>query len=643
MSIKVALSDGIKEFESEITVREIAESIGGCLSGVVVCGKLNGSNLIDLNAKLSADCKLDIITSRDAEYLSVMRHTASHVLAHAVKSLYPTCKLAIGHSISTGFYYDIDFVTPITTADFPKIEKEMKDIIKADFPIERFALAKREANKRMKETGAFYKTELIKAIPTGEEICFYKQGEYVDLCVGPHLASTGKLKAFSLINIIDAYWKDDEKNKMLTRIYGTAFEKKSELDEFLAKLEEAKKRDHNKLGKKLGFFMSDDNVGLGLPLLMPKGAKLMQILTRFVEDEAERRGYALTRTPSIAKSSFLGLSENRDSNDKMSVIGNEEKGDGLFALRHITDVFHFSIFNNGTKSYVDLPVRYAETALVFKNDTSGEMHGLVKTRQSTIANGNILCAPEQAESELTGAINLIYFLLKRLGMENDVSYRLTLVNKKDRKKYFDGELLEKIQNITEEIFADLHISYVEIFGDTAFYGEKLDIIAKNVHGAEDTIITVQLDFAQAERFDMSYIDEKGEKKRPLVISTICCFEKIIAMLIEKYAANFPLWLSPVQAMVIPKTASENELATAFAEKLSGQGIRIKSDIRNGKSDYKIKDAELEKIPYIIVIDENDKENNLICVRRRSKGDLGKMTEQNFIAKIREELDNYIAE
>ena len=582
---------------------------------------------------------MQIITLKDKEGLEVLRHTCSHVLAQAVKKIYPTCKLAIGPTIENGFYYDIEFKTPINQQDLVMIEKEMQDIIKSDFPIERIVYKKTEALKVMKGFSEPYKVELIHDLPAGSVISFYKQGDFMDLCRGPHLPSTGKIKAFKLTSITGAYWRGDEKNKMLTRIYGTAFEKKSELEEYINKLEEAKKRDHNKLGRELGIFMTEEVVGQGLPLLMPKGAKIMQILTRFVEDEEEKRGFMITRTSQMAKNDLYRISGHWDHyRDKMFIIGDENSPEAM-ALRPMTCPFQYQIYKNGLKSYRDLPCRYSETATLFRNEASGEMHGLIRVRQFTLSDGHIVCTPEQIEEEFKRCLDLSYYFLECLGMREDVTFRFSKRGKSNKAKYIDNDKAwNETESLMKKILDGIGIEYEEADDEAAFYGPKLDVQAKNVYGKEDTIITIQLDFAAAHSFDMTYIDENGEKQYPFVIhrSSIGCYERTLAMLIEKYAGAFPLWLCPVQVKVLSLTDRTAEYSKQIVEKLHQAGLRAEVDVRNEKLGYKIREAQLEKIPYMFIVGDKEQEEGKVSVRSRKYGDLGALTLDEIIAKLVEE-------
>jgi len=561
------------------------------------------------------------------------------VLAQAVKNIFPTCKLAIGPTVENGFYYDIEFKTPITQQDLAKIEQEMKNIIKSDLPIERIVYSKRDAIKLVKGFEEPYKIELINDLPAGSVISFYKQGDFMDLCRGPHLPSTGKIKAFKLTSITGAYWRGDEKNKMLTRIYGTAFEKKSELDEYLTALEEAKKRDHNKLGRELGIFMTEEVVGQGLPILAPKGAKIMQILSRFVEDEEERRGFMITKTPYMAKNDLYRISGHWDHyRDKMFIIGDENSPEAL-ALRPMTCPFQYQIYKNGLKSYRDLPCRYSETATLFRKEASGEMHGLIRVRQFTLSDGHIVCTPEQVEEEFKRCLNLSYYFLDCLGMKGDVSFRFSKRGKSNKEKYIDND---KVWNETEalmkKILDDIGIDYVEADDEAAFYGPKLDVQARNVYGKEDTIITIQLDFAAAHSFDMTYVDENGEKKYPFVIhrSSIGCYERTLAMLIEKYAGAFPLWISPVQVKVLSLTERTADYASSIVSELTAMGLRAEVDNRNEKIGYKIREAQLEKVPYMFIVGDKEFAEGTVSVRSRKHGEMGARAKQEIYEMLLDE-------
>ena len=635
--MQLKLKNGkVKEVASGITAMEAAKAISEGLARAAVAVRIDGQ-LKDLSAVLDRDCVFEVLTFKDEQGKEIYRHTASHVLAQAIKTVYPTSKLAIGPAVKTGFYYDVDFRNAITMDDLAKIESEMVKIIKADFPIERIELSREEAIKLMNEYGEKYKVELIEELPEGETISFYRQGNFMDLCRGPHLPSTGKIKAFKLTSLAGAYWKGDEKNKMLTRIYGTAFDKKADLDAYLQALEEAKSRDHNRLGRELGIFMTDENVGQGLPLLMPKGAKIIQVLSRWIEDEEARRGYQYTRTPSMSKNNLFKISGHWDHyKDKMFVIGEEGKDEEVLALRPMTCPFQFMIYKNGLKSYRDLPVRYSETAQEFRKEASGEMHGLIRIRQFTLSDGHIICTPEQLESEFKGCVDLLNYLLEVLGLKDSVSFRFSKWDKNDREKYIGDEKdWESVQGVMKQILDHIGLDYVEADGEAAFYGPKLDVQSTNVYGKEDTLFTIQIDFALAPRFDMTYVDENGEKKHPFIIhrSSIGCYERTLAMLIEKYAGAFPTWMAPTQVQVMSLTDRTAGYASDLAREFMSYGIRAEADIRSEKIGYKIREAQLNKIPYMIIIGDKEAEEGVVSVRHRKEGDIGKMTKEQFLQRI----------
>ena len=640
--MQITLKDGSTiSYDREITAGEVAKDISEGLFRIAACAKIDGV-LVDLSTVIDKNCTLEIVTVKDKEGLQVLRHTCSHVLAQAVKNVFPTSKLAIGPTVENGFYYDIEFKTPINQQDIVKIENEMKSIIKSDLPIERLVYAKKDALKIVKDFSEPYKVELINDLPAGATISFYKQGDFMDLCRGPHLPSTGKIKAFKLTSITGAYWRGNENNKMLTRIYGTAFDKKAELDEYLEKLEQAKLRDHNKLGRDLGIFMTEEVIGQGLPILMPKGAKILQILSRFVEDEEEKRGFMITKTPNMAKNDLYRISGHWDHyRDKMFIIGDENSPEAM-ALRPMTCPFQYQIYKNGLKSYRDLPCRYSETATEFRNEASGEMHGLIRVRQFTLSDGHIVCTPEQVEEEFKRCLDLSYYFLDCLGMKGDVTFRFSKRGKDNKAKYIDNDKAwNETEALMKKILDDIGLDYVEAEDEAAFYGPKLDVQSKNVYGKEDTIITIQLDFAAAHSFDMTYIDENGEKQYPFVIhrSSIGCYERTLAMLIEKYAGAFPFWICPEQVRVMSLTERTSSYAKIIVEKLRAAGLRADADIRNEKIGYKIREAQLEKIPYMFIVGDKELEANTVAVRSRKEGDLGVKAIDEIIAELKEENDS----
>ncbi len=572
--------------------------------------------------------------------LQTLRHSASHVLAQAVKRLYPDAKLAIGPAIDTGFYYDFDTEHTFTMEDLEKIEAEMKKIAKENLKIERFELPRSEALELMKEEP--YKIELINDLPEEAVISFYKQGDFVDLCAGPHIAYTSKVKAYKLLSATGAYWRGNEKNKMLQRIYGTAYQTKDELAEHLEHLEEAKKRDHNRLGRELELFTTSDVIGQGLPILLPKGARVIQLLQRFVEDEEQKRGWQLTKTPLMAKSDLYKISGHWDHyREGMFVLGDPENDKEVFALRPMTCPFQYQAYLNRGRSYRDLPMRLNETSTLFRNEASGEMHGLIRVRQFTISEGHLMCTPEQLADEFKGCLELAIFMLKTLGLYEDVSYRFSQWDPEDREKYIGtDEQWAEAQDMMKEILDRLEIPYVIGVGEAAFYGPKLDIQIKNVHGKEDTLITIQIDQMLAEKFGMEYVDKDGTKKNPYIIhrTSLGCYERTLALLIEKYAGAFPLWLAPVQIKLLPIADRHLDYVYEVKKQLEEAGItRIEIDDRSEKIGYKIREAQLEKVPYMILVGDKDIENNVISVRSRKEGDKGSMPASEFIATALEEI------
>ncbi len=634
--MELTLKDGSKlSLDGAMSAYEAAKHISEGLARAALVCSVDGK-LVSMDTVIDRDCNFEVFTFDSEEGKRVYRHTCAHILAQAVKNIYPTVQLAIGPAVDNGFYYDFDFKTPITQADFDKIETEMKSIIKANLPITRMVLSRAEAEALIQKMKQTYKVELLADIPEGEEISFYKQGDFIDLCSGPHLTSTGRIKAFKLTSLTGAYWRGNEKNKMLTRIYGTCFEKKADMEEYLARLEEAKLRDHNKIGRDLGFFMTDENIGQGLPLIMPKGARVIQIMQRFVEDEEQRRGYLLTKTPIMTKNNLFITSGHWDHyKDKMFYIGDEDVDDEILCLRPMTCPLQFTIYKNGLKSYRDLPVRYAETAIEFRKEASGEMHGLTRIRQFTLADGHIVCTPDQLEKEFAGCVDLIKYLTGVFGIDKDIWYRFSRWDPKNADKYVgSAEDWDKVETTMKGILDDLGIKYEEAWGEAAFYGPKLDVQGRNVHGKEDTLFTVQIDFSLATRFDMIYIDENGEKARPLIIhrSSIGCYERTLGMLIEKYNGAFPMWLAPEQVRVLSLTDRTLENAIQVADQLKMAGLRAEADVRSEKLGKKIREAQIEKVPYILVIGDKEAEQGVVAVRHRSEGDLGTMKLDEFIAK-----------
>ena len=641
--IKVDLKGSEKEFESGVSVAEVAKSIGMGLYKSACAAKVNGE-VCDLRTVLNEDCKVEILTFDDKEGKKAYWHTASHIMAQAVNRLYPGTKFAIGPAVDNGFYYDMELPQAITNDDLAKIEAEMKKIIKEDIEIERFELPVAEALALMK--GQDYKEELIREhAAEGEHISFYKQGDFTDLCTGPHLMRTGNVKAVKLTSITGAYWRGDASNKMLQRLYGIAFPKQSMLEEHLTMMAEAKKRDHNKLGRELELFTTSDVIGQGLPILLPKGARIVQLLQRFVEDEEQRRGWLLTKTPFMAKSDLYKISGHWDHyKDGMFVLGDEEKDKEVFALRPMTCPFQYQAYLNRKRSYRDLPLRYNETSTLFRNEASGEMHGLIRVRQFTISEGHLMCTPEQLEDEFRKCLELAIFMLKTLGLYEDVSYRFSQWDPNDRAKYIGTEeQWNEAQGLMERILNHLEIPYEIGIGEAAFYGPKLDIQIKNVYGKEDTLITIQIDQMLAEQFGMVYTDKDGKQKTPCIIhrTSIGCYERTLALLIEKYAGAFPLWLAPVQVKLLPIADRHLDYLYEVKKQLEDKGFRCEVDDRSEKIGYKIREAQLEKVPYMVVVGDKDIENNTISIRKRKEGDLGAMTVEQFLEKIVPDRDNKV--
>ena len=641
--IKVDLKGSEKEFESGVSVAEVAKSIGMGLYKSACAAKVNGE-VCDLRTVLNEDCKVEILTFDDKEGKKAYWHTASHIMAQAVNRLYPGTKFAIGPAVDNGFYYDMELPQAITNDDLAKIEAEMKKIIKEDIEIERFELPVAEALALMK--GQDYKEELIREhAAEGEHISFYKQGDFTDLCTGPHLMRTGNVKAVKLTSITGAYWRGDANNKMLQRLYGIAFPKQSLLEEHLTMMAEAKKRDHNKLGRELELFTTSDVIGQGLPILLPKGARIVQLLQRFVEDEEQRRGWLLTKTPFMAKSDLYKISGHWDHyKDGMFVLGDEEKDKEVFALRPMTCPFQYQAYLNRKRSYRDLPLRYNETSTLFRNEASGEMHGLIRVRQFTISEGHLMCTPEQLEDEFRKCLELAIFMLKTLGLYEDVSYRFSQWDPNDRAKYIGTEeQWNEAQGLMERILNHLEIPYEIGIGEAAFYGPKLDIQIKNVYGKEDTLITIQIDQMLAEQFGMVYTDKDGKQKTPCIIhrTSIGCYERTLALLIEKYAGAFPLWLAPVQVKLLPIADRHLDYLYEVKKQLEDKGFRCEVDDRSEKIGYKIREAQLEKVPYMVVVGDKDIENNTISIRKRKEGDLGAMTVERFLEKIVPDRDNKV--
>ena len=647
--MKVTLKDGsFKEYDGAMAVIDIAKDISEGLARVACVAEVDGK-VVDLRTVVDKDCSLNILTFDSEEGKKAYRHTCAHVLAQAVKNLYPDAKLTIGPAIDNGYYYDFDMPS-IDREALDAIEKEMKKIIKKGDKLERFTLSKDEAIKLMTEREEPYKVEMIQEHSDEDTLTFYQQGDFIEFCAGPHLMSTKQVKAFKLTSSSGAYWRGDEKNKMLTRIYGTAFNKKSDLEEYLAYLEEIKKRDHNKLGREMDIFTTVDVIGQGLPLFMPKGTKMIQKLQRWIEDlEDNEWGYVRTRTPLMAKSDLYKISDHWGHyKDGMFILGEDDEdeegnsvsGKEIFALRPMTCPFQYYVYKARQKSYRDLPYRMSETSTLFRNEDSGEMHGLTRVRQFTITEAHLVCTPEQLVDEFKNCVALTKYILETLGLDQDVTYRMSKWDPENPDKYMGtAEQWDSVENSMREILNEIGITYTEAAGEAAFYGPKLDVQAKNVYGKEDTMCTVQLDMFLAERFDMTYIDQNGEKKRPYIIhrTSLGCYERTLAWLIEKYAGKFPTWLCPEQVRVLPISEKYADYAEKVLKELKKNGIDATMDNRSEKIGYKIREARLDKLPYMLVVGAKEEEENKVSVRSRFAGDEGQKDLSVFINEICEEI------
>ena len=647
--MKITLKDGsFKEYESAMAVIDIAKDISEGLARVACVAEVDGK-IVDLRTTVDKDCTLNILTFDSEEGKKAYRHTCAHVMAEAVKHLYPDAKLTIGPAIDNGFYYDFDMPS-LTREDLDAIEKEMKKIIKKGDKLEYFTLPKDEAIKLMTERDEPYKVEMIKEHGDDETLSFYQQGDFIEFCAGPHLMSTKQIKAFKLTSSSGAYWRGDEKNKMLTRIYGTAYNKKADLEEYLEYLADIKNRDHNKLGREMDLFTTVDVIGQGLPLFMPKGTKMIQKLQRWIEDlEDNEWGYVRTRTPLMAKSDLYKISDHWGHyKEGMFILGEDDEdeegnsisGNDIFALRPMTCPFQYYVYKARQKSYRDLPYRMGETSTLFRNEDSGEMHGLTRVRQFTISEGHLVCMPEQIADEFKNCVNLAKYCLETLGLEEDVTYRMSKWDPENPDKYLgDAAEWDRVEGAMREILDDIGLEYTEEAGEVAFYGPKLDIQAKNVYGKEDTMITIQLDMFLAERFDMYYIDQNGDKKRPYIIhrTSLGCYERTLAWLIEKYAGKFPTWLCPEQVRVLPISEKYADYAEKVLAELKKNGIDATVDNRSEKIGYKIREARLDKLPYMLVVGAKEEEENKVSVRSRFAGDEGVKDLSEFIDAICKEI------
>ena len=650
----ITLKDGsTKEYAQPMSVIDIATDISEGLARMACAGEVDGET-VDLRTIVDKDCQLNILTFNDEAGKKTFWHTASHILAQAVKHLYPDAKCTIGPAIDNGFYYDFDMPS-LSREDLDKIEAEMKKLVKQGDDITSFTLPREEAIKLMEEKGEPYKVELIRDLPEDATISFYTQGDFTDLCAGPHLMNTKAVKFFKLTSSSGAYWRGNSNNKMLTRIYGTAFTKKADLEERLEFLENIKNRDHNKIGRDMEIFTTVDVIGQGLPLMMPKGTKIIQTLQRWIEDlEDNEWGYVRTRTPLMAKAQLYRISDHwYHYKDGMFILNDTEDPDAdvdaqgreVMALRPMTCPFQYYVYKATQHSYRDLPYRMGETSTLFRNEDSGEMHGLTRVRQFTISEGHLICTPEQIKEEFEGCVKLAKYVLTTLGLQDDVTYRMSKWDPENNEKYLGtAEDWDRVQDAMREILDDIGLEYTEEAGEAAFYGPKLDIQAKNVYGKEDTMITIQLDMFLAERFDMYYIDQNGEKKRPYIIhrTSMGCYERTLAWLIEKYAGAFPTWLCPEQVRILPISEKFHDYADTVLAALKKAGVKATVDNRAEKIGYKIREARLDKLPYMLIVGANEEADGLVSVRKRGEdGDLGSMKLDAFIAKIKQEIDDKV--
>ena len=639
--LKITLKGGdIREVAEGTTVDALCRDISMGLYRNACAARIDGA-VADLRTPLTADCMVEILTFDDHDGQKAYWHTTSHIMAQAVKRLYPAAKLTIGPSIDEGFYYDFDIEQSVTAEVLVAIEAEMKKIVKEGSQITRFTLPRDEALAQMADEP--YKQELIRDLPEGEEISFYTQGEFTDLCAGPHLPDAGRVKAFKLLSATGAYWRGDSKNKMLTRIYGISFPKASMLEEYLTQLEEAKKRDHNKLGREMEYFTTVDVVGQGLPIILPKGARVIQTLQRWVEDVEQERGYLLTKTPLMAKREFYKISGHWDHYlDGMFILGDPyDETKECFALRPMTCPFQYQVYLNRARSYRDLPMRLGETSTLFRNEDSGEMHGLIRVRQFTISEGHLVLRPDQLEEEFKGCLDLAKYCLDTVGLLDKCTFRFSQWDPANPKNKYEGtaEQWEHAQNTMAQILKDLNVEYTVGIDEAAFYGPKLDIQYKNVYGKEDTLVTIQIDMLLAQRFGMYYTDADGQKKLPYIIhrTSLGCYERTLAYLIETYAGALPLWMMPEQVRVLPISERLLDKAGEITAQLKAAGIRAELDTRNEKMGYKIREAQVDKIPYMLVIGDKEAEQNVVSVRHRRDGDLGTMPLDAFIGQVLKEI------
>lgn len=643
--MRITLKDNVvKEYQNGTTAYDIAKDISAGLARAACAAKIDGK-VCDLRTCIDKDSSLEILTFDDEDGRRAFRHTASHILAQAVKRLFPDVKLAIGPAIDNGFYYDFDKETPFSAEDLEKIEAEMKKIVKEGAEPVQFFLSPEEALKKLEDEKEPYKVELCREhADKGENISFYTQGDFTDLCAGPHLMNVSAVKAFKLTSVTGAYWRGNEKNKMLSRIYGTAFPKASELQEYLDRIEEAKKKDHNKIGRELEYFTTVDYIGQGLPILLPKGAKVIQILQRWVEDVEAKHGCMLTKTPYMAKRELYKISGHWDHYlDGMFVLGDpEDETKECFALRPMTCPFQYQVFLNRQRSYRDLPMRLTETSTLFRNEDSGEMHGLIRVRQFTISEGHYILRPDQLESEFKNCLDLAKYMLGTVGLLEDCTFRFSQWDPANPKNKYEGtaEQWEAAQATMKTILDDLGVEYTIGIDEAAFYGPKLDIQYKNVFGKEDTLVTIQIDMLLAQLFGMEYVDVDGTKKNPYIIhrTSLGCYERTLAYMLEKFAGALPLWISPVQVKILPIADRHNDFCSDIGEALDKIGIRYEIDTRNEKIGYKIREAQVNKINYMLVVGDNEVEEKNASVRCRKRGDIGKMSVTELCEMLKKEVD-----
>lgn len=642
--IKLTLKDGsVREIEAAMPAAEIVKGIGMGLYKAACCVKLNGE-VKDLRTVVDGDCEFEVCTFDSIDGKKTFWHTASHILAQAVKRLYPEAKLAIGPAIDNGFYYDFDLEKPFTQEELEKIEAEMKKIVKEGLPLEQFELPPDEAIAKLKEMDEPYKVELCEEhADKGEPISFYKQGEFVDLCAGHHLMTTAPVKAFKLLSCTGAYWRGSEKNKMLSRVYAVAYPKAAELEEDIKQREEAKMRDHNKLGRELEYFTTVDVIGQGLPVILPKGARVIQTLQRWVEDVEQKHGYLLTKTPYIAKRELYKISGHWDHYlDGMFILGDpEDETKECFALRPMTCPFQYQVYLNRQRSYRDLPMRLGETSTLFRKEDSGEMHGLIRVRQFTISEGHLVLRPDQLEEEFRDCLELAKEMLGTVGLLEDCTFRFSQWDPANPKNKYEGtaEQWEEAQAAMAKILDKLGVEYTIGIDEAAFYGPKLDIQYKNVYGKEDTLVTIQIDMLLAQRFGMEYVDVDGSKKFPYIIhrTSLGCYERTLAYMIEKYAGAMPLWIAPEQVRIIPVADRHLDYCRELMTKLEAAGIRVSIDDRAEKVGWKIRAATVEKLPVMLTVGDKEVEEKTVSVRSRREGDLGSMSQGELIAKLIDDI------